>query len=651
MGTEALFTPGKIGKLEIKNRLVMSPMATNFATIDGQVTRELIDHYVERAKGGIGLIIVEYTRIETELQPASATGANLQLGSHSHIVGMSQLTDAVHEYGTKIFVQLSLGLGSYGVPELYPKGKLANAVSETCSPLWPDRVLHVLTIEEIEQLVEAFAEAVERARLAGFDGVDIHGHSMYLLAQFMSPYTNKRTDKYGDPSVLPLELIKAAKDRVGNDYPLSFRWNIDEFLEGGRTLEQSKIDAKRFEQAGIHAILVMGGNFWVPGGAVHSCPPMSYPQGYLRPLAKAMKEAVNIPVILSSKIRDPLLAAKILEDGEADFIGQGRALLADPEWPNKVAEGRFDDICPCIADMDGCLDRMANFKQVRCTVNARTGREGEYKIESAGKSKKVLVVGGGPGGMEAARVAALQGHEVTLYEKSDRLGGRVSLAGMVPHKDDINKIIQYLKTQINKLGVEVILGEEVTPELVEGLQPEAVIVATGARPLIPEIPGVNRHNVFKADDIIAERAEVTGERIAVAGGGFVGLDTAVFLAEKKRKKVTVIEQFAFEAVGVNPYNMNYMDLFQRLNELEVKIVPETRIEEIKDSGVVVTDKEGKRRIIKADSVVLAMGGIPNKELAESLRGGALKVYTVGDCVEAGKIINAIAGGFRAAFNL
>jgi len=651
MGIEVLFQPGKIGKLEIKNRLVMSPMATNFATIDGQVTRELIDHYLERAKGGIGLIIVEYTRIETELQPASATGANLQLDSHSHIVGMSHLTDAVHEYGTKIFVQLSLGLGSYGVPELYPEGKLANAVSETYSPLWPDRVLHVLTTNEIEQLIEAFAEATERARIAGFDGVDIHGHSMYLLAQFMSPYTNKRTDKYGDTAAIPLELIKAVRDKVGNDYPLSFRWNIDEFLEGGRTLEQSKIDAKRFEQAGINAVLMMGGNFWVPGGAVHSCPPMSYPQGYLRPLAKAMKETVNIPVILPSKIRDPLLAAKILEDGEADFIGLGRALLADPEWPNKVAEGRFDDICPCIADMDGCLDRMANFKKVRCTVNARVGREREYKIETAKRSKKVLVIGGGPGGMEAARVAALRGHKVTLYEKSDELGGRIILAGLIPHKDDVNKIIQYLTTQINKLGVKVVLRKEVTPELVEALQPEAVIVAIGAQRLIPEIPGVNRANLFVADDIVAEKAEVTGENIVVAGGGFVGLDTAVFLAEKKQKKVTVVEQLAFEAVGVNPYNMNYMDMFKRLAELGVELTPETKIEEITDSGVVVTDKEGKKRIIEADSVVLATGGIPNKALAEALKEKALEVYTVGDCVESGKIINAIAGGFRVAFDL
>jgi len=651
MDTGVLFKLGKIGRLEIKNRLVMSPMATNFASLDGQVTREVIDHYVERAKGGVGLIITEITRTETKIQSTSITGANLQLDTQSHIAGLSQLSDAVHEYGTKIFLQLTLGQGSYGPPELYPEGTLPNAVSETYSPLWPDRVVHVLTVEEIEQLIEAFAEAAQRAKLAGFDGIDINGHGMYLLAQFMSPYTNKRTDKYGDPTAVPLALIKAVKDKVGNDYPLSFRWNIDEFLEGGRNLEQSKIYAKRFEEAGIHDILMSGGNFWVPGGALHSCPPMSYPQGYLRPLSRAMKDTVSIPVILPSKIRDPLLAAEILEAGDADFIGLGRALIADPEWPNKVAEGRLDDICPCIGDLDGCLDRMASFRKVRCSVNARTGREREYKIEPAKKSKKVLVIGGGHGGMEAARVAALRGHKVTLYEKSDKLGGRVILAGMIPHKDEINNLTRYLITQINKLGVKVRLGEEITPELVETLKPEAVIVATGARAQIPPIQGVNRANVFVADDIIVGKVDVRGEKIVVAGGGFVGLDTAIFLAEKKQKKVTVIEQFAFEAAGINPYNMNYMDLFQRLAELKVELMPETKIEEITDSGVVVTDKEGKRRIIEADSVVLATGGTPNKELVKALKGKAIKVYTVGDCVEVGKIMNAIASGFRAAFDL
>jgi 2,4-dienoyl-CoA reductase-like NADH-dependent reductase (Old Yellow Enzyme family)/thioredoxin reductase len=651
MDTGVLFQPGKIGKLKVKNRIVMCPMATNFASIDGQVTRELIDYYTERAKGGVGLIIVEITRTETKIQAASITGANLRLDDHSYIIGMSQLTDAVHEYGAKIFLQLTLGQGSYAPPELYPKGMIPNAVSDIFPPFHPERAVHVVTAEEIKQLVAAFAEAAERAKIAGFDGIDVNGHGMYLLSQFMSPYTNKRTDKYGNPTTLPLELIKAVRDKVGNDFPFSFRFNIDEFLEGGRTLEQSKVEAALFEKAGIDVILMSGGNFWVPGGACKSTPPMSYPQGHLRPYARALKEVVKVPLIITGKILDPLIAAEIVESGDADFIGLARALIADPDWPNKVAEGRPEDVKPCIADMDGCLERMANFKKVRCSVNARTGREGEYAIKPAEKAKKVLVIGGGPGGMEAARVATLRGHDVTLYEKGDRLGGRMILAGMIPHKDDINRLTRYLTTQINKLGVKVFLGKEVTPELVDTLQPEAVIVATGARPLIPKIKGVNGSNVFIADDIIQEKAEVTGENIAVAGGGFVGLDIAMFLAEKKKKKVTVIEQFTFEEVGITPFSMNYMDWFMKLEKLGVKLMPETRIEGITGEAVLTTNKEGKESAIKADSVVLAMGGTPNKELVEALKERSLKVYAVGDCVEAGKIINAVAGGFRTAFDL
>jgi 2,4-dienoyl-CoA reductase-like NADH-dependent reductase (Old Yellow Enzyme family)/thioredoxin reductase len=626
-------------------------MATNFATIDGQVTRELIDYYVERAKGGVGLIVVEITRAETKKQAASITGANLQLDTPSRIIGMSQLTDSVHEYGAKIFLQLTMGQGSYGAPELYPEGMLANAVSDIFPPFHPDRAVHVVTAGEIEELVAAFAEAAGRAKLAGFDGIDVNGHGMYLLSQFMSPYTNKRTDKYGDPTALPLELIKAVRDKVGDDFPFSFRFNIDEFLEGGRTLKQSKVEAPLFEKAGIDVILMSGGNFWVPGGACKSTPPMSYPQGHLRPLARALKEVVKIPLIITGKILDPLIAAEIVESGDADFIGLARALIADPDWPSKVAEGRLEDVKPCIADMDGCLERMASFKKVRCSVNARTGREREYQIEPAEKPKKVLVIGGGPGGMEAARVAALRGHDVSLYEKGDSLGGRMILAGMIPHKDDINRLTRYLTTQINKLGVKVFLGQEVTLKLVETMQPEAVIVATGARPLIPKITGVNGSNVFVADDIIQEKAEVAGENIAVAGGGFVGLDIAMFLAEKKKKKVTVIEQFTFEEVGITPFSMNYMDWFMKLEKLGVKLMPETKIEGITGDAVVTRDKKGKKNNVKADSVVLAMGGTPNKELVEALKGKPLKVYPVGDCVEPGKIINAIAGGFRSAFDL
>jgi 2,4-dienoyl-CoA reductase-like NADH-dependent reductase (Old Yellow Enzyme family)/thioredoxin reductase len=651
MCIESLLKPGKIGKLEMKNRIYMSPMATNFETSDGSVTKELINYYEERAKGGVGLILTGCVHAEMEIARSSITGINTRIDHHKYIIGLSELTDTVHMYGTKIFVQISIGHGSFSSPDLLPPGVQPIAPSPTESTFFPGWTPRVLTMDEIEKIVDAYGKAALRAKLSGFDGIDIHGHSGYLLAQFMSPFTNKRKDKYGDPVALPLALIKAIKENVGDEYPISFRWNIDEFLEGGRNLEESKIDAKIFEKAGIHAINMSGGNFWVPGGAVHSCPPMSYPQGYLGSLAKAMKETVNIPVLLSSKIGDPFVAAKILQEGQADFIGMARGLLADPEWPNKVAAGRIDEIRPCIRDMDGCLNRLVNFKKIRCSVNARCGREGDYREKLAQHPKKVIVVGGGPGGMEAARVAALRGHQVTLYEKSERLGGQVRLAGMIPFKGDVNGLIEYQSKQLVKLGVDIKLGQEVTPESLIAAQPDVVIAAIGSQPIVPKIPGIDKPIVFLARDVVAETVEPVGEKIVVAGGGFVGCDTALFLAVKKRKKVTIIEQFTFEQVGFEPYNMNQMDLMKILEQNKVRMMTETKIEEIINKGVIAVDKAGQRHKIEVDAVVLAVGAVSERGLLEALRGKIANIYAVGDCDLPGKVIDAIHKGFHIAFGL
>jgi 2,4-dienoyl-CoA reductase-like NADH-dependent reductase (Old Yellow Enzyme family)/thioredoxin reductase len=650
MSIEQLFTPGKIGSLEIKNRIYMSPMATNFVASDGSVTRELIDYFEERARGGVGFMVTGSTHVERVIVRGSITGSNPRLDDHRYIVGLSELTDSVHQYGARIFSQITLGQGSFSIPKLFPPGCRAVAPSPIKNPVFPDWIPHVLSVDEIEALIEAYGKAALRAKIAGFDGIEIHGHGMYLLAQFMSPYTNKRKDKYGDPLALPLALVKAVKHHAGEDYPITFRFHIDEFLKGGRDLERSKREALILEKAGIHAVNISGGNFWVPGSAANQAPPMSYAQGHLRSLAKAMKDTVRIPVMLSSKIGDSRVASDLIQNGEADFIGLGRGLLADPDWPNKVAERRFDEIRPCIRDMDGCLGRLM-FKRITCTVNPRCGKEGKYKIEPTQKPKKVIVAGGGVGGMEAARVAAMRGHRVTLFERSDRLGGQVRWAGMIPHKGDINPLIQYLATQLKRLGVTINFGQEVTPDLVTSLQPEVVIVATGSRPLVLEIPGIDGSNIFFARDVVTERVEVMGEKIVVAGGGFVGCDTALFLAEKKRKKVTIIEQLTFQEVGIEPYNMQYMDLMRLLGENNVKTMTETKIEEITKRGVRATGKDKKNHRIEADSVVLAMGAVAENGLVQRLRGKVSEIHAIGDCNRPGKVIDAIHQGFHVAFGL
>ena len=497
--------------------------------------------------------------------------------------------------------------------------------------------------------MEAYGKAALRARMAGFDGLELHGHGMYLLSQFMSPYTNKRKDGYGELAALPLALIKAVKDSAGDDFAISFRWHIDEFLEGGRTLERSVKDAGAFEKAGIHAINISGGNFWVTGSSAHSCPPMSYPQGHLKGLAKAIKDAVTIPVMLSSRIGDPFVANEILQRGQADFIGLGRSLLADPDWPAKVAEGRFDDIRPCLRDMDGCINNVVAYKRIGCTVNAACGRESRSRIEPASRSLKVVVIGGGVGGMEAARVAASRGHNVTLIEASDVLGGQLRLAGMVPYKEDYTRFVLFLENQLRKSAVTLLMGQKATPELVLSMKPDAVIVATGSQHSIPGIPGIDKPRVLLARDVIAEISEVTGGSAIVAGGGLVGCDTALFLSVKKRKRVTVIEQFALEELGFQPYDANHIDLMRILDENGVKILAEAKIEEITDRGVIVTSKNGKRRKIEGDSVVIALGTQADSLLVEQLKGKVPRIHVIGDAAESGgKIMNAVHEGFRVA---
>ena len=652
MTIDSLFLPGKIGKVQLKNRMFMPPMGTHLVAADGSVTGEFLDYCEERAKGGVGLIITETTHTEMEIAPASMSGSNLRIDQNKYIIGLSELTDIVHMHGAKIFVQMTIGQGSFSPPFLYPKGTRPIAPSCVINPVWSDWAPRELSVAEIERIVEAYGEAAVRAKMAGFDGMELHGHGMYLLSQFMSPYTNKRTDDYGDLAALPLALIKAVKSSVGDDLAISFRWNIDEFLEGGRRLERSMRDAEVFERAGLNAVNISGGNFWVTGGAAHSCPPASYEQGHLKGLAKAIKEVVNIPVLLSSKIGDPFVANQILQRGQADFIGLGRSLLADPEWPKKVAEGRFDDIRPCLRDLDGCINSLVSYHKIGCTVNAACGREDRLRIQPTAKPLKVVVVGGGVGGMEAARVAASRGHDVTLVEASSALGGQVRLAGMVPYKEEYSCLVRFLENQLRKLGATVLMGQKATPESVVSMKPDAVIVATGSFHSVPGIRGIDKSNVFLARDVIAEAKDVGGEHIVVAGGGLVGLDAALFLAVKKRKRVTIIEQFTLEELGFQPYDANYTDLRRMLDENGVKIMSETKIEEVTDSGVKVTGKSGKTHEVEADSVVLALGALADNLLVEALRGKVPQVHVIGDAREPGrKIINAIHEGFRIAMML
>ena len=642
-----LFEPGKIGKLPLKNRIVMAAMGCGgLAQPDGRLSPRGIDHFAARAKGGTGLIITGFLRVTRELEqmPGKAFVRNLVVDDAMYLTWLNELADAVHDYGAKIAVQLTAGQGRVTFPDYVRKEGIAVAPS-TLPSFWnPNVMARELTLEEIERLVQSFERAAEIVRDAGIDAIELHGHEGYLFDQFKTALWNKRTDKYGGDLEgrlrFSMEVIEAIKRGAGTDFPIIYRFGLTHYLAGGRQIEEGLEIARRLEAAGIAALDVDAGCYetWY-----WAHPPTTLPPGCMVDMAEMAKKVVNIPVMAVGKVGYPELAERVLQEGKADFIALGRPLLADPEWPKKVKEGRLEDIRPCLGDHE-CVERIMHRKYLSCTVNPQVGMEKEFAIRPAQKKISVLVVGGGPGGMEAARVTALRGHKVTLWEKGDALGGNLIPASTPDFKQDYRMLIDYLSTQIRKLGVNIELGKQATPEAILKMNPEVVFIATGGTPLIPDIPGIEKSKVVTAVDLLLGRKEA-GETVVMVGGGLVGCETALHLAQKGRK-LTIVE--TLDDIARDMCAPNRMHLLQLLKDEKVDILTESNVLEIKDEGVVIADKSGKRSILSADTVVLALGLKSSDQLSETIRDKVPEVYAIGDCVEPRKVTNAIWEGFRTA---
>jgi len=641
-----LFEPGRIGKLFLKNRIVMAPMLFDaLAEPDGRLSQQAIDYYIARAKGGTGLIITSVTFVSREIEqpPLTSFPCRLMADNKMYIARFNQLAETAHDYGAKVAVQLTAGFGRVARTDIFK----SRPVAPSALPCFgdPSITARELTTEEVEQLVQAFEFAAEMLSTAGIDAIELHGHEGYLFDQFKTALWNKRTDKYGGDLEsrlrFPLEAIEAVKRGAGADFPIIYRFGLTHYLDGGREIEEGLEIARRLEAAGVDALDIDAGcyetSYWPH-------PPTSQPPGCMIDLAEMTSKVVNIPVIAVGKLGYPELAEKVLREGKADFIMLGRALLADPEWANKVKGKRAEDICPCIGCHEGCIGRIREDKYISCTVNPATGMEEKLTINPAEKKKTVLVVGGGPGGMEAARVAALRGHEVTLWEKSNALGGNLIPASTPDFKQDYRRLINYLSTQIKKLGVAIEFNKEATLEQIQKMKPEVVFIATGSTPIIPEIPGVEKAKVITASDALLGRTEI-GESVVVIGGGLVGCETALYLAQKG-KKLTILE--ILDNVASDVIAANRMHLLKLLADTNVRILTETSIAEIMDNSVVIVNKYVKRSKLENDTVVLAVGSKPNKGLKETLKDKAPEIYFIGDCVEPRKVINAIWEGFRFA---
>lgn len=637
-----LFESGRIGRLAIKNRIVMAAMGTGFIEPDGRLSRRAMDYYIARAKGGVGLILTSAARTRQieQLSCAPLVG-DLVLDSRIYVDALAELADSIHDYGAKVGVQITAGQGRNVRAEIVKSG---GAVAPSPLPCFVDPTIMAreLTTEEVENLVQGLEFAAEIANAAGVDAIELNCHSGYLFDEFQTSLWNKRTDKYGGDLEsrlrFVLEVIERMKKVAGAEFPIIVKFGVTHYLEGGRGVEEGLEIARILEAAGVDALDIDAGcyetMYW-------GLPPTTQPPGCLIHLAEMVKKVVNIPVIAVGKLGLPELAERVLQEGKADFIALGRPLLADPEWANKVKEERQEEIRPCIGDHEGCLGRFFAGKSISCTVNPMAGMEREFAITPAERKKAVLVVGGGPGGMEAGIVAALRGHNVTLLEKCDALGGNLMPASIPDFKQEYRSLLEYLSTQIRKVGVNIRLETEATPELIQEMKPQTVIIATGATPIIPEIPGVEKETVITAVDLLLAKKK-TGASAIVLGGGLVGCETALYLAQKG-KRVMVVE--ILDSVMRDMVTPNRMHLLKLLADANVEILTETTVLEITDGGVNIIDKCGKASALEADTVVLALGLKSDGRLLEASYK-VPKVYGIGDCMKPRKTINAIHEGFR-----
>ena len=661
-----LFTPIRIGKLEIPNRVVMPAMHMNY-TMGGEVSAQLIDFYDERANGGAGLIIIGGCAID------KAGGSPLFVGldKERFVPGLKKLTESIHRYESRVFAQLYQA-GRYSFSFL--TGQSAVAPSPIPSSFTRETPRQ-LEVDEIRTVVDAFGAAAERAKRTGFDGVEILGSAGYLICQFLSPLTNERADEYGgsyeNRMRFPLEVIRAVREAVGESFPVLIRVAGNDFMPGSNTNDEIKTFCRTYEEAGVNAINVTGG--WHET----KVPQLTYtvPQAGYVYLAHRIKRAVGVPVIASNRINDPDRAEAILLQHQADLVAIGRALIADPMFLRKVAEGREEEIARCIGCNQGCFDAVFQGKPVGCLVNARAGREKELSVEPAPQLRRILVAGAGPAGMEFARVAAMRGHQVQVHEKGGELGGQFSIGCTLREKWDFYSLIEYLATQLDLLDVDVSLFSEVTAELVEREKPDVVVAATGARPRMLDIPISEKAQVVSPLQVLRGEVEV-GDSVAIIGGGAVGCDvalhiaregaidaeTAYFLLDNEAetpetirelirdggRKVTIIEMLDRAGNGIG--KTTRWVVFQDMRRRGVEILTETTAQEITEKEVIVETPEG-RLGVPADTVILAVGAEPENKLCTSLEGTGYEVIRIGDAQEPRNALEAISESMQAAIKV
>lgn len=646
-GNGKIYEEIQVGSMRVPNRIVVAPFCTRLADPDGFVTPELIDYWRERAAGGAGMVIVEATSID---QKCSRLERN-QLGAFGDdcYVGLARIAEAIQTHGAKAVLQLchagrqTMPPAIWGQTPLAPSAIPCPYMSRLIGEPNPTREI---TIEEMREVQENFVEACWRAKQAGFDGVEMHFAHGYLVGSFLSSYMNKRQDEYGgsleNKARYPIEIIKSCLKRVGAGF-IGVRITADEYIDGGISLDESKTVSKWFEEAGVSYIHVSASNYET---VETQCPTVYQAKGFLIHLADAIKKEIKIPVIAVAAIT-PDLAVEVIEKDKADMVAIGRGLNADPYFPQKMAEGRTEDIIPCIR-CNRCLEAEGQEHPTRCETNFLTGRRLEYPFILLRDSRRVVVVGGGPGGLEAARVAALRGCRVKLYDENDQLGGALIAASVPEFMDDFKRLIVYYEAQLKKLGVEVVLNHRVLPKTIEGDSPDTLVLALGSNPVTTRVPGKDKTKVSQAVDAILGKVSL-GNQIILIGGNFISMQIAAHLAQQGKRVFLASRRVKEEQLGGELEAVSQYMLVRMLKELNVELLLRHNLIEITEEGGVFENSKGSSTV-KADNVLLSLGYLPRSQDLKKFKGIAQRVYAVGDCVRPRRIGPAIHEGFIAGYD-
>lgn len=635
MEFENLLKPGRIGALELKNRVVMPAMGTGHADADGKINQTLIDYHARRAQGGCGLNILEFSCVH----PSARQLHTINIYSDEFVPGLTKLTEAVHKQGGKICIQLWHGGRQTGTAT----GEAPWAPSALPCP-FIQAMPHVMTLEEIHEIVEAFGQAAIRAKAAGFDAVEIHGAHGYLVDCFLNSYSNTRMDEYGgsleNRARFGCEVIREVRKQVGPAFPILIRISATENVEGGVTLEDTLKVSKFYKEAGIDAVNVSQGCYSV---LPYTVPPYYQPEALNVGNASEFKKELGIPVIAAGRIISPDIAEKFLAEGAVDFVGIGRGQIADPDYVAKLEKGASDEIIRCISCDQGCVERFFQGVGISCIFNPAACHEAQITIEESSVKKNLLVIGGGPAGLEAARISKERGHQVTLFEKTVRLGGQYLLAGFAPHKEGFTEAAIHMGYRAIKSGVDIKLYTEATEDRIKRLAPDEVIIATGSSSFIPPIPGADLTVVHDARRVISTEEYIAADEVAVIGGGLVGLEAAEILA-CQGKKVNVIEMMDQVGKDLEVYIQPYVQ--EMIKKYNMGIYTSTKCLEITENSVVV-ETAGETKSISCQAVIMAVGARSNQQLVSIVEKLGIPYKVIGDAAKPGKVLNAIWSGNEA----